>query len=349
MHAVRPDTPLRRLADRSVFAVDGVEYEWADVVADMVLDGRWQSLQTRAEQSLDARRHLRTRGAEVSRDDFIAAAHEFRYTRDLLAAEELLAWLEHWCVSEAEWRDHLLREVVISHAITAATVATLPDAEVTHASSVDAFCSGALQAAAYTLAGRAAIAAAHRRTQLSHATDRSAIESAAKILGGDPGSIRARLERLTALEAAYVEARTELLAGDAVGNVIQERRLEWLRYELDFLELPHEHAAREAHACLTDDGLQMDQVAARANRSRQQRSLRIEDAEPWLAPSLVGVREGSVLGPLASDGGCVVGRVTARIVPQAHDDASRQRAEAALLQRAAEHQIAARVRWHEHL
>jgi hypothetical protein len=113
--------------ERPVFSAGAQDYRWADVLAAARAWGRWDEATAPSPA---------TRGeAEVEE-----AGQAFRYERNLLAAEEMEAWLEHWGLTVAEWRTWLKGEA------TGWPVAV---------------CSGALAGLARDLAARAAAAEAN--------------------------------------------------------------------------------------------------------------------------------------------------------------------------------------------
>lgn len=119
------DAPPEVLA-RPVFSAGTHDYMWADVLAAGREWGRWDAPTRRSRTSRDE--------AEVDE-----AGQAFRYERNLLAAEEMEAWLEHWGLTVAEWRRWLRG-----------------DAD----GWADAVCSGTLAETAHDLAAAAAAAEA---------------------------------------------------------------------------------------------------------------------------------------------------------------------------------------------
>src|SRR5262249_25944539 len=147
------------------------------------------------------------------------------------------------------------------------------------------------------------------------------------------------------LEAAASLARAELVAGGAVANAIARHRQEWLRLELGVIALGDVDAAREALLCMRLDGLDSKAVAGRARTTLRRLSTTVADAPEWLAPHVVGVDEGSVIGPVPHDAGFALLVVESKREPSLDDPAVRERAEASVVARAARRQVAARIVW----
>ena len=175
------------------------------------------------------------------------------------------------------------------------------DDEVSAAIGVEAICSGVLEAAAGRLAAQAALAPPGAGPAAR--AGRVDVAAAAELLGISPEQCAERLERVERLEAAATLARAELVGGGAVAEELAKRRQEWLRLELGVLALDDVDAAREALLCMRLDGLEPTAVASRARRDLLRLSTTLAEAPEWLAPYVVGVGEGSVIGPVRHDPG----------------------------------------------
>jgi len=112
---------------RPVFSAGAQDYSWADVVAAARAWGRWEDATAPS-------------WAARGEDEAEEAGQAFRYERNLLAAEEMETWLEHWGLTVAEWRRWLRGEAD---------------------GWPEAVCSGALAELARDLAARAAAAEAN--------------------------------------------------------------------------------------------------------------------------------------------------------------------------------------------
>jgi hypothetical protein len=119
--------PPPEVLDRLVFTVGEHDYRWVDVVAAARAWGRWEAATTPSR-------------AGVSDDELEEAGQAFRYERNLLAAEEMEAWLDHWGLTVAEWKSWLKGEAD---------------------GWPEAVCSGSLGRLAHDLASRAAAAEAN--------------------------------------------------------------------------------------------------------------------------------------------------------------------------------------------
>jgi hypothetical protein len=116
--------------ERLVFSTGEQDYRWADVLAAARAWDQWDEIERRAA----------LRPSPASDEDVEQAGQAFRYDRNLLAAEEMEAWLEHWSLTVADWTSWLRGE---------------PDVW------SEAVCSGALAELARDLAARTAAAEAN--------------------------------------------------------------------------------------------------------------------------------------------------------------------------------------------
>src|SRR5215204_258242 len=90
-----------------------------------------------------------------------SAAAEFRYARDLVAAQDAVAWLQHWGLDRAEWMDCMRRAVArrswAADLPRIAAAHAAPAEEVHAAMMPSALCGGQLKKMGEALARRAAV------------------------------------------------------------------------------------------------------------------------------------------------------------------------------------------------
>lgn len=136
--------------ERRVFTVGGRTFRWSDVVERV----DWDAVRAAA-----ARPRGDAPGAALGE-----AEARFRYERNLVAGEEMEAWLRAWNVSVREWREYLRRELAAAGPGSAPAGADAVWAE--------AVCSGELERAARELAAAAAAAEATGESDLARAHER---------------------------------------------------------------------------------------------------------------------------------------------------------------------------------
>ena len=334
-----------------MFSVGPESFTWADAVLAAVRHGDWADQLTRTRHGLAALRRITAAGDEAPSDRIAHEAKQFRYQRGLLAADELAAWLDRFGLSHADWHDYLLRDVVRSNSHGAAGENAISDDEVVACVGADAICGGLLESAARRLAAQAALAvdapdAPDARPDIdAHPDDATHSATAARLLGRAAADWEERLRRIGRVEARAARVRARLADQPAVEHALAEHRLDWTSVELDMLEFAREQPAREAALCVRADGLPLAAVGERAGTRLIQRSVRMEEAEHWLAPHLLGSTVGALIGPLAHDSGYTLARVVSRRSPDPADPLVRRRAEAELVRRAARRHVADHVRW----
>ena len=159
--------------ERPVFTVGRRQFRWVDV-AERV---DWEGI---------------SRSGEPDPDE---AETRFRYDRNLVAADEMEAWLERWGLTVGEWRDYLR--------------GTLANDE--RGNWVAAVCSGTLERTAQDLAARAAAADAVDEADLDEAYDRFLASAVT------PEVLRSVLEARKA-DWIRVDCRTLVLPSEAAAR-----------------------------------------------------------------------------------------------------------------------------------
>jgi hypothetical protein len=354
------------LAGRSLFTISNRSYVWEDLVAAGCLWGDWAALEARVRDGLICLARLDDMDDDdedaLSEEDVETAAAEFRYARDLVAADDLEGWLEQRGLTIDGWLDFIRRSLLLAR--WADDLEEIreeyeaDDDEVTEAMVCEAVCSGVAGQLVERLAGRATIHA--RATEEAASTAGAADDGTAAALAAAvpddqlerflPGlSPQARRERVTAvasLEAAWRRFAALVAPPDALRGLIASRRLEWVRVATVSVVAPDEDVAREIVLCVKEDGRPIDEVAAEAGLSAEATELWLEDVEEALRDALIGAQAGEVLGPLAWKEGHLVLTVGDKRMPSDDDAAVRARAEHALLARTVEREMANRVTWH---
>ena len=293
--------------------LEGRPFAWADVVLAELHRGAWAELERRTRAGLAARRAAVASGRELSAAETTAAARAFRFQRGLLAGEQLDEWLDGWGIGLAEWREYLRRELLRQRSTSAAEV---DDDEVVRRDRRRGDLLGrdrggrrsARRAGGACPAGSGARSAC-RASGRGHG--RGAARDPARAVRGASGADRAARGRGGARRGRARRWETPL------AEELAKRRQEWLRLELGVLALDDVDAAREALLCMRLDGLEPTAVAGRARRKLSRLSTTLAEAPEWLAPYVVGVDEGSVIGPVRHDPGfaVVVVEVEARAAP----------------------------------
>jgi hypothetical protein len=307
----------REVLDRLVFSVGEQDYRWADVVDAGRAWSRWGELERETARALSALEELTEPISNVELDE---AEQSFRYARNLLAADETQAWLDHWGLSARDWSDYLRRELARSRGDTKGD--SSPGEDKVWAQAV---CSGVLAELARDLAARAA---------------------AAEATGADPGPVDTDLARMGEALAAF---QRDALTPQTQAKTLELRSADWVRISYTALELPESGMASEAALCVRDDGLSLAEVAERARVPVVERESFIEEVEADLSKSLLSAPPGELVGPLRIQNGFALFRVNEKVAPALGDPLIRDRLEEEVPRRALEREVRNRVRWHERL
>ena len=318
------------LAGQSLFTVAGRTYAWEDALLAAELRGELGELERTTRQGLACLRRLATEPDGLPAETLRAAATVFRYEHNLLAAEELEAWLDARGLSAADWNGYLrrliLRERWADELEQIASDFPVGDDEVEAALPAEAICSGFLRRAAERLAEDAALAATN-----GGAED-----------GGDRGALIAALIR----EADAARGRAPSLP--EVEHEIAAHGLDWIRIEAETLELADAEAAREAALCVRVDGRTLADVADECGLPANALVLYLADADPELRAALVSASPGELIGPVEHGAGHILLQLRTKAEPSADDPELGRRAAAALVARAVERELRDRVVWHDH-
>lgn len=247
------------------------------------------------------------REAAPAQDAIDEAARAFRHERRLLSADDLDAWLERRHVSVEAWLAYVARS--LAQEPTRADVAATGD-EVW----AEAMCSGRLDDCAETLA---------------------------RLLAVSPGT------PLSGLDAGFEAFCSRVTTEEAIEREIVAARLDWTRIRYGAAFFATEAAAAEAALCVRKDGLSFAEVASTAGVEPSEHEAWLEDADPALAPFLIGARESELVGPVVTDIGFLLAEVREKTQVSSDDPAVRARAEAAVIERAADRATTDHVVWHD--
>jgi hypothetical protein len=295
-------TALSSVLERPVFSVGSRQFRWADVIGE----ADWELLRRKAAQGVAA-----AAAAEIADADLQQESARFRYERNLVAGEEMEAWLARWELSVAEWRDYLRRAMARERA-QSFEPADADDRLVW----IEAVCSGALEKLAVDTAARAAAAEALQEDDLHRAYERFLAD---------------------AVDHGILE------------SLLDTRKADWLRVDCRTLVFDTGAAAREAALCVRDDGMALSEVAAQAGVEIREHSLHLEDAQGELGNALLSARTGELLGPIPLADRFALVLVDDKVEPSLEDPEILRRVQEAARRRAIEREVVNRVTWHERI
>jgi hypothetical protein len=311
--------------DREVFSVRERSFSWRDVIEAARAWGDWSEIEQRAQEAVDLPSESEER---VPREELEQAQNEFRYQRNLLAADDLEAWLERWGIGVEHWLRHMRATVSRRHGPSSAGRERSDPETLATAAWAEAVCSGELERLARKLAERCATSGAT----------------------GEAMPTRFSPDEVARMDEAHRRFRDAAVTPDALERRLQEERLEWTRIEGRYLAHASEDVVREAALCVREEGRELEEMA-RAAGARYEAAARfyLSDAKDELKTRLMAASAGELCGPFPSGEEHWLLEVGARVAPSLEDPELRARAEAEVAENAVEHQVLQRIRWHESL
>ena len=350
---------MKALIGRPVFAIGETEYCWEDVILAGAVRGEWSAIVRRARAGLAllaAAEEEEGEPLEVPGEEEIdEAANEFRYAQNLIAADEMEAWLEAWGLDVGSWMEwvvmDLLRNRNDGEEAWAARLAGPPVDDETLAAAIhaEAVCSGALGKLSYRLAEWAAV---HTREREAGREEEPPAEAPPLPAGTDlppldlsGEELSRRLGVLNAYRRAYDRFTVEVVTPEAVAGRVRTRQTEWTRVDARILRLPSEDAAREALTSIRDDGCEIDEVAADAGTGLAEGTFFLEEFDAAIRDRLLASVAGDLLGPLRDGESWAIFSVVDKKLPSASDPEIADRAEKSLLRSALTREVDNRVSW----
>jgi hypothetical protein len=329
---------MEEILSQPIFTVREKTYTWADATEAARLRGEWAALEHETRQGAACVKKAAASGDPVTRAAIESAAKQFRYTHDLITAQETSLWLNRWGLSVEEWMGHFHRALLRNYwsESLAEIVSEFPvtDAEISRLIIVDALCSGRFKDWAYKLAGRAAIS--DRLEQESPETLRAIDEDK---------QLDQKTKSLARLELLFSHFQKEIVTAKAVKDRIASRYLDWIRFECGYVRFASEAEANEAAMCVRDDGLALDEVARDAKRPLGHAVMYLDEVEASLKQHLLGAQKSSLVGPVKSGDEYALYWLIEKQMPTEQDPQIIERAEAAILKAAVSHEINNRVQW----
>jgi hypothetical protein len=309
--------------DRQVFSAAGRSFSWHDVIEAARAWSDWSEVERRAREALAL-----PPGAEerVPREELETAQNEFRYARNLLAADDLEVWLAGWGIEVDDWLRHMRAGVSRRHGSGAGPGAPGDSGRLAAAAWAEAVCSGELERLARKLAERCAVLEATEETI-------------------PPELSAADFARMDQVHRSFRDAA---VTEEALERRLQEERLEWTRIEGRYLAHASEDIVREAALCVREEGRELEEMAQAAG-ARYEPAARfyLADAEDQLKAHLMAAASGELYGPFPSGEEHWLLEVGARVAPSLDDRELRARAASEVAEHAVEQQVLQRIRWHE--
>lgn len=329
--------------DQVVFSVGMTAYRRRDLVDAARAWGEWETLLREAREELACA----ARAAELGADPLLpssaaTAGASWRRAHDLLAAEDLEAWLAERDVSVAAWLAHVRQELLRDQwrAELSAILERGPspaEAQLSGTAWTRGICSGVVGELAERLAAEAAAEAMFAEPE-EPGPDES--------FSDDADVSRATLARL---RAAHERLVTEAITDARVARELETHRLQWTSVHATVLAHQDLDVLREAALCVSQDGLELAAVAAEARAEVRRGRLVLGELPAEVGASLFAAEPGDLLGPVSVEEAAWLVRVEAKTTPSAADPELRNRAAQLIAAREQARAVNRWIRWHERL
>jgi hypothetical protein len=153
------------------------------------------------------------------------------------------------------------------------------------------------------------------------------------------------LEEMFALEAAYQRSRSTLVTEELCRTELRSVRLQYIRIDLELIELESRDAASEALMCVRKDGQSLAEVAREGSYPHQRVTALLEDLLPDIHERVLCAAPGETLEPLPHGDGFQVCLIHGKSEPSLDDSEIRRRIEDRLLGQAFADLCARFIRW----
>ena len=280
---------------------------------------------------------------ELDESAISAAAEEFRYRHDLIAAEETERWLANRGLTFEDFSDYFARQYcvgAVGEDLSSERIGyTSAAPELRDLFIAELILSGVLQDMINKLMWRLAArcagkeptpeAIAAEKQKFSH---RIRVEPAqlADWLG-EMGRDSQWLNEMLAIEEAYVAHCNALLVPEARQRELMALRLRLTRFEIELIELESRDAAREALFCVREDGMSMEEVATDGRYPYRRANFLLEDLPADAQQKYLSVSEGELLEPMPHNDGFELCRVIKKVEPLLEDPTVKLRIDQRLL------------------
>ncbi len=295
-------------------------------------------------------------GLDADEPSIDGAVERFRYDHDLISAEETERWLEARGLSADELQEYFVR----GH--WAETLGDKVDrgegppvsAELLRALEAELLVSGVFGPLATAL-GRRMIArdraeapasaerveAERRRFLKSAHLKPRGVKAWLEILDRN----EAWLEGMLALEAAFRERCESILTTDRLARSLSSARLTLTCLEIERVDFDSVDAAREAHLCVREDGLTLEEVARQTRYPFERLKFVAEDLPEEERQRLLCAPIGLVQEPAQVEGVFRLTRVTGKKDPALSDTLVRERLERRILDSYFSETSSKEIRW----
>ena len=272
-----------------------------------------------------------------------AAAEEFRYSHDLITAEETETWLANRGLTFDDFSDYFARQYCVSAVEEGFSPRqieyTSADTELREMFVAELILSGALDDMTLRLMKRLAArcageepsseALAMERQEFMHRVGIEATQLVEWLK--ESGRDLQWLNEMLAIETAYKIRCDTLLVPEARQRELVALRLRLIRFEIERIELESHDAAKEAFFCVREDGMSMEEVATEGGYPYRRAECLMEDVPADVQQKYFSVSQGDLLEPIPHGDGFELCRIIKKTEPRLEDPIVKSRVDQRLL------------------
>jgi hypothetical protein len=280
---------------------------------------------------------------ELDESAISAAAEEFRYSHDLITAEETEAWLANRGLTFEDFSDYFTRQYcvgAVDEGFSPEQIGyTSAAPELRDLFVAELILSGALEGMTTKLMWRLAahcagteptsemIAAEKRKFLNRISVEPAQLAHWLEEMGRDSQW----LNQMLAIEAAYGALCDKLLVPKARQRELMALRLHLTRFEIELIEFESRDAAKEALFCVREDGMSMDEVATEGRYPYRHADFLLGDLPADAQQKYFSGSPGDVLEPTPHGDGFELCRIIKKVEPRLEDPSVKSRVDQRLL------------------
>ncbi len=298
----------------------------------------------------------REQGIEAGERLVQSASEQFRRDRGLRTAQSTAAWMKGWGVSLEAFTDYLEEGLLFDAAVDAERLAENRAAsDIAAASDIEVWPSavfgGEGEAWTQRLAARVAVAGEKGNTSDVPAS----LFDPASVPGLSPDALHrwiARLElpdtwfdRLIAYEAAHARFAESVLTPSRLDVVMRARWSALFTMDFEMGSFRSEAAAREASLCVTEDGVEIEEICAMAGGRFREGRVMLGDVPDGVRTRALSATAGTLLPVFAWNDHFMVCRVRNKAEPSLEDETVRDAVGRVVLEDAVRPLVHRHIRW----
>jgi hypothetical protein len=280
---------------------------------------------------------------ELDESAISAAAEEFRYSHDLITAEETEAWLANRGLTFDDFSDYFARQYcvgAVDESFSPEQIAyTSAAPELRDLFVAELILSGALEGMTTKLMWR--LAAHCAETEPTSETIAAEKRKFLNRISVEPAQLADWLEemdrdpqwlnQMLAIEAAYGTLCDKLLVPEARQRELMALRLHLTRFEIELIEFESRDAAKEALFCVREDGMPMEEVATEGRYPYRRADFLLGDLPANAQQKYFSGSPGDVLEPTPHGDGFELCRIIKKVEPRIEDPSVKSRVDQRLL------------------